>query len=116
LGTALQVPPREPRLRVITPGGSASASRLLQSSAMRTVVNGLRTQARFVVIDAPSAAGGADAQSLAGLADAAIVVAEAGRSRHVEVADAAVQVRLSARVLGAVVLPRVDPPPSTEDG
>jgi Mrp family chromosome partitioning ATPase len=116
LGTALQVPPREPRLRVITPGGSASASRLLQSSAMRAVVTGLRTRARFVVIDAPSAASGADAQSLAGLADAAIVVAEAGRSRHAEVADAAGQVGLGARVLGAVVLPRVEPPPSTEDG
>jgi Mrp family chromosome partitioning ATPase len=115
LGSALQVPPREPRLRVITPGGSASASRLLQSSAMRAVVTGLRALARFVVIDAPSASSGADAQSLAGLADAAIVVAEAGRSRHTEVADAAGQVRLSARVLGAVVLPRMEAPPSTAD-
>jgi Mrp family chromosome partitioning ATPase len=81
---------------------------------MRAVVTGLRTRARFVVIDAPSAASGADAQSLAGLADAAIVVAEAGRSRHAEVADAAGQVGLGARVLGAVVLPRVEPPPSTK--
>jgi Mrp family chromosome partitioning ATPase len=116
LSSALQIPPREPRLRIITPGGSASASRLLQSATMRAVLTSLRALARFVVIDAPSAAAGADAQSLAGMADAAIVVAEAGHSRHAEVADAAAQIQLGARVLGAVVLPRVEPPPSTEDG
>jgi Mrp family chromosome partitioning ATPase len=110
LSTALQTPPREPRLRVVTPGGAASASRLLQSATARAVVTGLRTMARYILIDSPSAAIGADAQSLAGLADAAIVVAEAGHSRHDDVADAVAQLRLvGARVLGGVVLPRVEP-------
>jgi Mrp family chromosome partitioning ATPase len=108
LGSAMQVPPREPRLRVIAPGGAASASRLLQSAAVPTVVGRLRTLARFVLIDSPSAASGADAQSLGGLADAAIIVAEARYSRLAEVVDAAEQMHLvGARVLGAVVLPRV---------
>ncbi len=107
LGFALQVPPREPRLRVVAPGGTASASRLLQSAAAQSTVHSLRTLARFVLIDSPSAAVGADAQSLSGLADAAIVVAETGHARHAEVVDAAAQLRLvGTRVLGAVVLPR----------
>ena len=110
VNSALQVPPREPRLRVVTPGGAASASRLLQSSTARAVVSNLRALARYVLIDSPSAAAGADAQSLAGLADAAIVVAEAGHSRHLEVADAVAQLRqVGARVLGAVVVPPLPP-------
>src|SRR6185437_11599158 len=49
LSLALQVPPREPRLRVVSPGGAASASRLLQSSSARAMVNSLRTLARYVL-------------------------------------------------------------------
>jgi Mrp family chromosome partitioning ATPase len=117
LGNALQVPPREPRLRVVTPGGAASASRLLQSATARAVVSNLRTLARYVLIDSPSAAAGADAQSLAGLADAAIVVAEAGHSRQVEVADAVAQLnQVGARVLGAVVLPPLPPGAQQTEG
>jgi Mrp family chromosome partitioning ATPase len=110
LGYALQVPPREPRLRVVAPGGTASASRLLQSATAQTMVHGLRTLARYVLIDSPSPAVDADAQSLASLADAAIVVAEAGYARHTEVSDAVAQLAaVGTRVLGAVVLPRAEP-------
>jgi Mrp family chromosome partitioning ATPase len=116
LELATQVPPREPRLQVIAPGGAASASRLLQSAAVRTVVGRLRKSSRYVLLDSPSAAIGADAQSLAGLADAAIIVAEVGYSRHAEVSDAVAQLQLvGARVLGAVVLPRVVAEPDSED-
>ncbi len=116
LGVALQVPPREPRMRVVSPGGAASASRLLQSSSARATVVALRQLARFVLIDSPSAASGADAQSLAGLADAAIVVVETGQSRHSEVADAVAQLRLvGARVLGAVLVPKLVSPPEPEE-
>jgi len=50
----------------------------------------------------------ADAQSLAGIADAAILVVETGRTELIEVADAAEQLhRIGTPVIGAVVLPRI---------
>ncbi|HEX6871419.1 MAG TPA: lipopolysaccharide biosynthesis protein [Micromonosporaceae bacterium] len=108
LNRTLQRAPRAPRLRVVTPGGTASAAGLLQSEGVRTALRALASQARYVVIEAPSTATSADAQSLAGIADAAIVVAEAGLTQHAEVVDAAEQLRLmGTRVLGAVLLPRV---------
>jgi len=107
LSRALQRAARSPRLRIVTPGGTASAGGLLQSEGVRSALHALRRQARYVVVEAPSAASGADAQSLAGAVDAAILVVEVGRTRHAQVADAAVQVRLvGTRLLGAVVLPR----------
>jgi Mrp family chromosome partitioning ATPase/capsular polysaccharide biosynthesis protein len=107
LGTALQTPPREPRLRVVTPGGAASANGLLQSQTAAATIARLRGQARFIVVDSPSTASGADAQSLAGQADAAILVAETGRTRHDQLGDGVAQLRaVGARVLGAVLLPR----------
>jgi Mrp family chromosome partitioning ATPase len=118
LPAGLQRAARLPRLRVITPGGTASAAGLLQSEGARSAVHALRGQARYVVVEAPSTAAGADAQSLARAADAAILVVEAGRSRHAEVADAATQLRLvGARLLGAVLLsPAMPPPADDEDG
>jgi Mrp family chromosome partitioning ATPase len=108
LSRSLQRAARLPRLRIVTPGGTASAAGLLQSEGIRGALNALRHQARYLVVEAPSAASGADAQSLARAADVAILVVEAGRARHAQVADAAVQVRrVSTRLLGAVVVPRV---------
>lgn len=108
LSGALQQAPRTPRLAIVTPGGAATAGGLLQSEGARTALRTLARQARYVVVEAPSAAAGADAQSLAGMAHAAILVAEAGRTRYAEVADAATQLRhVGTHVLGAVVVPRV---------
>jgi Mrp family chromosome partitioning ATPase/capsular polysaccharide biosynthesis protein len=105
LPRALQRAARSPRLRVVTPGGTASAAGLLQSEGVRGALFALRRQARYIVLEAPSAASGADAQSLAQAADAAILVVESGRARHAQVADAAVQMRLvGTRLLGAIVL------------
>jgi Mrp family chromosome partitioning ATPase/capsular polysaccharide biosynthesis protein len=107
LAAALQTPPREPRLRVVTPGGAASANGLLQSQTAAATIARLRGQARFIVVDSPSTASSADAQSLAGHADAAILVAETGRTRHDQLGDGAAQLRaVGVRVLGAVLLPR----------
>jgi Mrp family chromosome partitioning ATPase len=53
IATALQNAPRAPRLRVITPGGTASATGLLQSEAVRTTMCALRDQASYVVVEAP---------------------------------------------------------------
>src|SRR5262249_1607751 len=68
----------------------------------------LRGQAEYVVIEAPSTAASADAQSLASLADAAIIAVELRRTTHVEVLDAAEQLRrVGTPLLGAVVMPRL---------
>jgi Mrp family chromosome partitioning ATPase len=111
LPAGLQRAARLPRLRVITPGGTASAAGLLQSEGARSAVLALRRQARYVIVEAPSTASGADAQSLARVADAAVLVVEAGLSRPAQVADAAEQLRLvGTRMLGAVLLSPVMPP------
>jgi len=105
LSRALQKAARLPRLRVITPGGTASAAGLLHSEGARNTIHALRRQARYVVIEAPATASGAEAQSLARVADAAILVVETGRSRHAQVNDAVQQLRvIGTRILGAVVL------------
>ena len=114
LARAVQVAPRYPRLRLITPGGTATASGLLQSEGARSVLRQLASRARHVIVDAPSTAASADAQSLAGAADAAVLVVELDRAEHAQVADAATQLaRVGTRLLGAVVvppLPEIDPP------
>lgn len=108
LARAIQRAPRTPRLRVITTGSAASAAGLLQSDGVRVLLDALSQRAEYIVVEAPSTSVSADAQSLAGLADAAILVVEAHRTRHVEVRDAAQQLRrVGARLLGAVVLPRL---------
>ena len=60
---ATQRAARTPRLSVITPGGTASAGGLLQSEGARSVLRQLATRTRYVIVDAPSTAAGADAQS-----------------------------------------------------
>ena len=110
LASAIQRAARAPRLRVVTPGGTASATGLLQSEGARSVIDALAQRTRYVVIDAPSTASGADAQSLASAADVALLVVEAGRASHAQVADAVMQLqRVGTRLLGAVVVPRLRP-------
>lgn len=103
---ALQRPARYPRLRVMTMGGTATATGLLQSPALRTVLAALTTQAGYVVVEAPATATSADAQSLAGHADLALLAIETRRTRLADAADAATQLhRVGTPLLGAVLLP-----------
>jgi Mrp family chromosome partitioning ATPase len=105
---AAQRAPRTPALRVITTGGTASAGGLLQSQSLRDMLAVLRHQAEYVVIEAPSTSSSADAQSLASLADAAIIVVEQRRTTYAQVVDATEQLsRVGTPVLGAVVLARL---------
>ncbi|GII24152.1 tyrosine-protein kinase domain-containing protein [Planosporangium mesophilum] len=115
LAEAAQRTPRTPALRVITTGSTASANGLLQSQSLRDALSTLRQQAEYVVIEAPSTASSADAQSLASLADAAILAVELRRTRHAQVVDATEQLRrVGTPVLGAVVLPYLGrPEPAT---
>ncbi|WP_433080642.1 Wzz/FepE/Etk N-terminal domain-containing protein [Dactylosporangium sp. CA-052675] len=116
LSSATQRAPRHPNLSVVTTGGTASAGGLLQSQALRDTLATLRERAAYVVVEAPSTATSADAQSLAALADAAIVAVEVRRTRHTEVADAADQLRrVGTPLLGAVVLPRLAAPRGGEE-
>jgi Mrp family chromosome partitioning ATPase len=108
LARALQRTPRIPSLRVITTGGAATAAGLMQSQRLRDTLEALRRQGGYVVIEAPSTSSSADAQSLASLADAAILAVELRRSRRPALLDAAEQLqRVGTPLLGAVVLPRL---------
>jgi uncharacterized protein involved in exopolysaccharide biosynthesis/Mrp family chromosome partitioning ATPase len=108
LSRALQRTPRIPSLRVITTGGAATAAGLMQSQRLKDTLQTLRKQGGYVVIEAPSTSSSADAQSLASLADAAILAVELRRSKRPALVDATEQLqRVGTRLLGAVVLPRL---------
>jgi uncharacterized protein involved in exopolysaccharide biosynthesis/Mrp family chromosome partitioning ATPase len=121
LGRAVQRASRQPRLSVITTGGTASSAGLLQSQMLRDALGALRRQAEYVVIEAPATSTSADAQSVASLADIALVAVELKRTRYADVTDAAEQLRrVGTPLLGAVVLPRLvrhrdEPPPPPVD-
>jgi Mrp family chromosome partitioning ATPase len=108
LGRALQRTPRIPSLRVVTTGGAATAAGLMQSQRLKDTLETLRRQSQYVIIEAPSTSSSADAQSLASLADAAILAVELRRSRRPALLDATEQLqRVGTRLLGAVVMPRL---------
>jgi hypothetical protein len=80
----------------------------MQSQRLRDTLEAVRRQAGYVVIEAPSTSSSADAQSLASLADAAILAVELRRARRPALLDAAEQLRrVGTPLLGAVVLPRL---------
>lgn len=107
LGQVTRNAPTNPRLRLVTTGGGAGAVGLPHSQALREVLDLLRQEAEYIVIAAPSTSSGAEAQSLASHADAALVVVELGETRYTEVTDAAAQLgRIGTPVLGAVLLAR----------
>jgi len=109
LHKAMQRTPRIPSLRVITTGGAATAAGLMQSQRLRDTLEALRRQTGYVVIEAPSTSSSADAQSLASLADAAILAVELRRAKRPALLDAAEQLsRVGTPLLGAVVLPRLN--------
>ncbi|BCB86908.1 Wzz/FepE/Etk N-terminal domain-containing protein [Phytohabitans suffuscus] len=114
LAAAVQHAPRIPSLRVITTGGTASAAGLMQSQGLRDALDLLSARPGYVVIEAPATSSSADAQSLASLADAAIIAVELRRTRRPDVSDAAEQLRrVGTPLLGAVVVPRLSPAPVT---
>jgi Mrp family chromosome partitioning ATPase len=106
LAGALQRAPRHPRLRVMTMGATATATGLLQSPALRSVLSMLATQAGYVVVETPPTTASADAQSLASHADAALLVVEARRTRLADAIDATDQLRrVGTPLLGALLVP-----------
>jgi hypothetical protein len=80
----------------------------MQSQRLKDTLEALRRPGGYVVIEAPSTSSSADAQSLASLADAAILAVELRRSRRPALLDAVEQLqRVGTPLLGAVVLPRL---------
>jgi capsular exopolysaccharide synthesis family protein len=97
-----------PRLRIIPAGrGTELVSEMLQGDRMSRLINSLRNRARFIVIDAPSTAFGADAQALAEIADIVVLTAEAHDTRYDQIRDGARQMeRVGAPLVGVVVIPQ----------
>ncbi|MCD0447811.1 Wzz/FepE/Etk N-terminal domain-containing protein [Actinocorallia sp. API 0066] len=96
-----------PALTVIGPGQAVErAVDLLQSIRLDEVLVRLREKVDYVVIEAPSAALGADAQAIAARSDGALIVVETHRAKLGHVTDALRQVdRVGAPLLGLVTLP-----------
>jgi capsular polysaccharide biosynthesis protein len=94
-----------PRLSVVTPDEGAESS--VSGDGGREIVDHLRYRDGFLVVSAPSTAGGAEAQAVAGRVDAVILVAQLG-SRAEEAVDAVQQLDdVRAPLFGAVVVPPV---------
>ena len=93
-------------LAVVTPGSpSESADDLLHTPVMADVVAQLRPLCDVILLEAPSTSAGAEAQSLAMVADGALLLVEVHRTSHDEVADALRQCeRTGTEVLGVVLV------------
>ena len=99
--------PEVTRLRVITPGLDASAPLSgMQYEITRRMLDDLRTDARYVIVEANAVGGGADTFILAEFADAAIVAIEVSKTRRRDAVDCLRRLdRLRTTVLGAAVMP-----------
>ena len=81
-----------------------AVSDLLLSGRLESVLRELNMSGYVVLIDAPASLRSGDALSLAGLADAAVLVARAGRSRRAELLELRRLVSLvGVECLGVVV-------------
>jgi Mrp family chromosome partitioning ATPase len=113
LGEATHAAPRQPSLNVIGPGAAARATGPTSEAAAETFSK-LAEAGRFVVVDAPPLSCSADAQLLAGHADAVILAVQSGRDSIGETAAAALAMRqIDTPLLGAVLLPNVLGPMNT---
>jgi Mrp family chromosome partitioning ATPase len=78
----------------------------MRHDSTRRMLDDLRADARYVVIEANAVGGGADAFILAEFTDAAIVAIEVARTRRRDAADCLRRLgRLQTTVLGAAVVP-----------
>jgi Mrp family chromosome partitioning ATPase len=112
--------PGLPTLRVLGPGNDAQqADALLQTKSLRRLLEQLAQNAAYVVIEAPPTALSAAAQTLAPVAEAAILVVDQGVTTARDVADAQAQFSAMRRqVLGAVLAsyaPEHDDAPRADD-
>lgn len=92
-------------LRILGPGLDVDrADALLQTRSPRKLVDRLLESASYVVIEAPPTTDSPDAQTLANVAELAVLVVESGPTRAREVVDACAQLEsMGTPVLGAVI-------------
>ena len=97
--------PGIPGLRILGPGLDVDrADALLQTRSPRKLVDRLLESASYVVIEAPPTTDSPDAQTLANVAELAVLVVESGPTRAREVVDACAQLEsMGTPVLGAVI-------------
>jgi capsular polysaccharide biosynthesis protein len=108
VGEVAHGPAAAPGLWVIPPGDDVSLVEYLQYDTLRSLTSQLRRDARYVIIEAPATADGADTFALAGFADAALLMVQANRTRGPEASECIR--RLSAMripLLGVVMMPQV---------
>lgn len=99
--------PVQKRLWVVPPGSDTDhAYELLQTRHMVHIVDKLRSNTNYVVIDAPSTSSSADAQAIAEAADTALVVVEVPEVKRKDVEESVRALdRMSVTVLGTLVVP-----------
>ncbi|MFB4311117.1 Wzz/FepE/Etk N-terminal domain-containing protein [Actinomadura sp. GTD37] len=99
--------PVQKRLWVVPPGIDTDlAYELLQTRQMVHVVDQLRSNTDYVVIDAPSTSRSADAQAIAEAADTALVVVEVPEAKRKDLEESVRALdRMSVAVLGTLVVP-----------
>jgi Mrp family chromosome partitioning ATPase len=94
-----------PSLRILGPGRDIDrADALLQTRSSRKLVDRLLDSASYVVIEAPATTDSPDAQTLANVAELAVLVIESGPTTAREVLDACAQLEsVGTPVLGGVI-------------
>jgi capsular polysaccharide biosynthesis protein/Mrp family chromosome partitioning ATPase len=106
-------PAAAPRLTVITPGSARSED--LQQDAVEQLLNTLRSQARWVIVETAPVTSGPDVYTFAQAADATILVTEVPRTSSDQVLASVEHLdRIGVTVLGTVLLP--SPRPSRLSG
>jgi Mrp family chromosome partitioning ATPase/capsular polysaccharide biosynthesis protein len=102
---AVQPVPGVPDLRVLGAGRDPDrADALLQTRGARRLVEQLAASGAYIVIEAPATHRSADAQTLANLAEAAVLVVELDQAKGADVLDAVDQFEsMGTPVLGTVV-------------
>jgi Mrp family chromosome partitioning ATPase len=97
--------PAIPGLRIIGPGRDADrADALLQTRSPRRLIDELLDSGAYVVLEAPPTRDSPDAQTLANVAELAVLVVEAGDTSAHDVLDACAQLEsVHTAVLGAVI-------------
>lgn len=105
LDEALAPVPNMPNVQVLLSGPLAgNPVELLESNQMRHVIARLRDQADFILIDAAPVIGVSDALVLCRLADAVLLVADAGRTRKSTVSRAREQlIQVNGKLIGSVL-------------
>ncbi|GGJ99585.1 hypothetical protein GCM10010123_31870 [Pilimelia anulata] len=104
--------PQVPGMRVLVT--AVKDADPLTAPTLRTALTAVRDCGEYVVIAAPATTTGAEAQSLASDADAAIITVPLHLTGRVQLIDAEEQLRrVGVRLLGAVILPRAFRRPRT---